>query len=160
MTKEQILWSLGINLFVLVVGIVVSPLLKRLWERANQPRPLSPQDKGALVAQIGMMEADLEKLNHYAAHPKDIFLLLIKLSLIDVLVGVAAVGIFHFFPYSENGTPNPLGILLVVVVVLFSALIFYLTHRLSDENIDEQRASVSVRIEDAKRKLNTPSTVR
>jgi hypothetical protein len=157
MTKVQILWNLGLGLVLFVVGLVLSPLLTRMWAWMNKPRPLTPQDKGALVAQVGMLEAEQAKLNHYKAHPKDIFLLLIQLALIDVLVGASAVGTFHFYPFREDGNPNPLGVVMVVFVLLISFVIFYLTHRLSDKNIDTQITNVLYRIDEAKRKLNAPT---
>ena len=72
-----------------------------------------------------------------------------------MLVGAAAVGTFHFYPFGDDGDPNPLGIVMVIFVLLISVMIFNLTHRLSDKNIDAQITNVSYRIDEARRKLDT-----
>jgi hypothetical protein len=157
MTKSQLVWGLAINLLAssLFVGLLL-PLVRRLWAWMNRPSPLTPRDKGRLVEQIAMMEADLKKLNHYAEHAKDIFLLMIRLVVIDLFACV-------LFFYTVAVRPNTLGdlsslatALSFMLATLTTTVIFYLSDRLSDQKINDQRAAVAGRIADAKRKLQAP----
>jgi hypothetical protein len=66
MTHEQgvnIVISLVVGLILIVVGAVLQPLLKRLWERVKTPSPLTPQTRGQLMGQLLVWEAELERLN-------------------------------------------------------------------------------------------------
>src|SRR6266496_1048058 len=83
MTREQIIVNVVIavfvGLFLIVVGAVLNPLLKRMWARMNRPSPLTPQTKGQLVTNLAMYEDSLERLNYLSTDAKDLFLYLIQL---------------------------------------------------------------------------------
>src|SRR5438105_11483576 len=89
MTREQIIVNVVIavfvGLFLIVVGAVLNPLLKRVWERLNRPSPLTPQTKGQLVTNLAMYEDSLERLNYLSTHAKDSFLYLIQMVMSTVL---------------------------------------------------------------------------
>lgn len=63
MTHEQIIWQIGIGLFLIVLGAVLVPLFKSAWAWMNRPTPLSSKDKGKLLEQITIQEHPLERLD-------------------------------------------------------------------------------------------------
>jgi hypothetical protein len=100
MTREQIIGNVVIasvvGLFLIVVGAVLQPLLKRLWERMNRPSPLTPQTKGQLVTNLAIWESELERLNYLSTHAKDLFLRLIQLVMVTLLFSIAAFWLYVF----------------------------------------------------------------
>jgi hypothetical protein len=153
MTREQILWQIVIGLFLLVVWELFRPVLRIMWARMNRPRPLSPQDRGKLTEQLAMQERELERLNHFAAHPKDLFLFSLQLMMGAFLSLIVASYMYAY-------RPAFLGVFIDVDILglgLVSTLLFIVAilwgRSMSDDNVDAARKKIQMRIDDAKKKL-------
>jgi len=152
MTAAQIVWQIIIGLFLLVMGSVLGTLFKKMWARMQRPTPLSPQDKGRLVEQIAMQEYELEKLNHFVAHPKDLFLFLFQL-LIYVLLSFVASFVIYATPTLLGKFRYPDLTLMLLCGVLLCVACILLARYYSDKRIDANRRVIEKRIDEAKSKL-------
>jgi hypothetical protein len=153
MTREQILWGLGINLFSLIVGATLAPLFKRVWEVVRTPGPLSPRDRGKLVEYIGTMEYELNRVEHFIQHPKDLYLLLFRLAMITVASSALAFTIYVAQPSFLGPFVGIEVVALLFVPLVVSLISIYIAYRFSDENIRTYRDAVRQRIEEARAKL-------
>src|ERR1035441_9205947 len=122
MPREQIVWQVGIGLFLLAVGAVAGPLLKRVWAWMNRPKPLTPQTKGQLVTSIAMQEKVLERLDYYSTHSKDLFLYFFQVAMIALLCFIGAFGLYTYAPLSI-AQPFVLMFLILAGVVSFIGLV-------------------------------------
>ena len=153
MTREQIFWSLGINLFVLIVGAILSPLFKRAWDAIRTTGPLTPRDRGKLVEYIAKMEIELERTERFIRHPKDLYLLLFRIAMITFASFTLAFALYAFQP-SFLGPFVKLEVVMLLFLVVFASLISaWIAYQFSDENIRVYRDAVRQRIEEAKAKL-------
>jgi multisubunit Na+/H+ antiporter MnhG subunit len=153
MTREQIFWGLGINLFALVLGAILSPLFKRAWNAIRTPGPLSPRDRGKLVEYIGTMEYELNRTEHFIQHPKDLYLLLFRLTMITLASFTLAFTIYVSEPSFLGPFVKREVVALLFVPLFVSLLSIYIAYRFSDENIHTYRDAVRRRIEEARAKL-------
>jgi hypothetical protein len=168
MTREQIVWdfviALVVGLFLIVVGAILQPLLKRLWERMNRPSPLSPQTKGQLVTSLESAKYSLERLNYFSTHPKDLFLYLIQLVMAALLLTIVACGIHSFRLLLRSAPPGYIDLPLFTVVVLFAiagvmcAFGLVEAGRMSDKRIDASKNSVQKVIDETNARLQLPPT--
>ena len=156
MTVEQIVWQILIGLFLLAVGAILRPVFNRVWGWMNRPAPLSPRDKGKLVEQIATMENTLEELDHFTAHPKDLFLLMIQLLMGALLSCIVAVCLYVCKP-AFLGFFRELDTLMIVFLAIMLCIAgILLAWRMSDRNIDALKSALRKRIDEARIKLNTP----
>jgi hypothetical protein len=160
MTRDQIIWQVGIDLLMVVVGMILQmflqPLFKRVWTRMNRPGPLTARDKGKLVEQITMQEHALERLNYFSSNPKDLFLYLYSVALTALLLFIIALCFYLAIPKLPLALTLPLISILVSLSVLFFIMGVVEAIRLSDDKIDAHKEIIRKSIEDAKKKLNTP----
>jgi uncharacterized membrane protein YagU involved in acid resistance len=155
MTPEQIIWQIGIGLFLLVLGAVLGPLFKSSWAWMNRPTPLSPKDKGKLLEQITIREQALERMNYFSTHSKDLFLYLYQVSIVALLLFVVAMCVYAFIPLPRVEA-FLLFIFLVALSVVFCIMGFVEASRMSDKKIDAYKETIKKSIDEAKRRLNTP----
>jgi hypothetical protein len=166
MTHEQIVGSVVISLvvgvFLIIIGAVLQPLLKRLWERMNAPSPLTPQTKGQLTGQLLGWEAELERLNYLNTHAKDLFLNLFVVCMASLLLLALAFLLFVLRVMLTTPQPNDLLLAFVVVVLTMAILIFGLAirqaGRMSDARIEGTKKSVQKHIDEINKQLNPPTT--
>jgi|ERR1700683_1334604 len=166
MTHEQITGNVAINLivglFLIVVGAVLQPLLKRMWQRMNQPVPLTPQTKGQLVTSRAIWEAELERLDYLSTHSKDLFLRVLQLMMVVLLFLVAASWLFAVRMLLKVGQEaNYADVFLLFMVVMltfagaFSILGIKEADRLSGKKIDASKETIQKRIDEIDRQLNS-----
>jgi hypothetical protein len=164
MTREQIIWNfviaLVVGVFLLVMGAVLGPPIKRLRERAQRPSPLTPQTRGQLVTNLATYEESLKRLNHFSTHPKDLFLHLIQLVLAVLLFCIMA-----FFLYTLSllmrDAPNVEAHFIFVIVLLvlaggFCGFGIVEAGQMSDKKIDDTKASIQKRIDETNKLLEPP----
>jgi Trk-type K+ transport system membrane component len=98
MTHEQIIGnvviSVVVGLFLIIIGAILQPLLKKLWQRMNRAVPLTPQTRGQLLYNRTLWEAEIERLDYLSTHRKDLFLLLIQLMMVVLLTIIAAFWLY------------------------------------------------------------------
>lgn len=153
MKLGQIAWELGIGLFLILVGAVVSPLLGQLWKWMRRPGPLTPRDRGQLVEYVGTMEHELKRTEHFIKHPKDLYLLLFRVVMIAVASLTLAAAIYIFRP-PLLGPYCGTEVLALLFLAFFASLTsIYIAYRFSDEKIHTYREGIQRRIEEAKAKL-------
>jgi hypothetical protein len=162
MTHEQIIWNIVISffvgLFLIVVGAILQPLLKRMWQHMNRPMPLTPQTRGQLVTNRAIWEAELERLNYLSIHTKDLFLRLIQWVMV-VLLMLVAMALLYTVRLLALGADMFLILVLVMLIFagLFSVLGVKECDRLSDKKIDATKGSIQKRIAEIDRQLNPPA---
>jgi len=169
MTHDQAVWSFAISLIVglilIVVGAVLQPLLKRLWERINAPSPLTPQNRGQLMAQLLVWEAELERLDYLSTNAKELFLRLIQLAMAALLLSIIALWlcVVRFLVTLAPPPLAPIDLLPVLaLMVLTFAVAISLTAmleagRLSAKKIDATKKGVQRRIGEINHRLNPPA---
>ncbi len=164
MTREQIIVNVVIavfvGLFLIVVGAVLNPLLKRVWERMNRPSPLTPQTKGQLVTNLAMYEDSLERLNYLSTHAKDLFLYLIQLVMSALLLSAIAFCLYVFRLLMRDAPYVELPLLFVVVLLVFAGVFcavgLWEAGRMSDKKIAATREGIQKRIDDINAALHPP----
>jgi hypothetical protein len=149
MTSQQLFWNVVIGVFLILVGAVLNPLLNQLWRWANRPRPLSPEAKAMLVQQIAQQEDALKQLLHYESHPKDLFLFLIQLLMVQVLALCVAI-------CGRILAPSVLLVQLIFPVMAGTLALIGIGVAMSysDKNIEKNKAKMLRFIEDAQNKIN------
>lgn len=100
-----------------------------------------------------MQELELERLNHFIAHPKDLFLYLYQLAMVALLSFTAGVLSIVYRPADTF----PVVMLLVLLPAMICIGGFIEANRMSDKKIDAHKESVKKRIEEARRKLKMDS---
>ena len=158
MTHAEIVGNIAIGIFLLILGAVSRPLFKRIWERMNQPSPLTPQTRAQLTVYIAMEEGRLERINYLDSHPRDLFQYLLQLlfgalvfSLSGVLILVASI-FFTKGPYVQAG-----GLFLFIFLIFADILcLFGLIEagRMSEKNIQKQKDAIQTRIDQLNKQLN------
>ena len=164
MTREQIIGSVVINfvvgLFLIVMGAMLHPLLKRMWEGMKRPSPLTPQTKGQLVTNLAMYENSLERLNYLSAHAKDLFLYLIQLVMSALLLSAIAFCLYVFRLLMRDAPYVELPLLFVVVLLVFAGVFcavgLWEAGRMSDKKIAATREGIQKRIDDINAALHPP----
>jgi uncharacterized membrane protein len=167
MSPDQIIGNAVIDavvgFFLIVVGAVLQPLLKRLWERMNRPLPLTPQTRGQLVMNRTIWEGQLERLDYLSTHAKDLFLYLIQLVMVALLLLIAALLLYVVRMLALDAGSHQVDVLLVFVVVLltFAGVMCGVglseARRLSEKRIEATRGKVQKRIDEINRLLNPPA---
>jgi hypothetical protein len=169
MTHDQVVGSVVISLVVglvlIVVGAVLQPLLKRLWERVNTPSPLTPQTRGQLMGQLVLWEAELERLNYLSANAKELFLRLIQLTVTALFLLIIAcwLGVVRFLSIlSPPLPPHDLLPIMALVVLTFAAVISLTAMleagKLSGKKIDATKKGIQKRIDEINKQLNPPDS--
>jgi hypothetical protein len=153
MKLGQIAWELGIGLFLILVGAVLSPLLGQLWKWMRTPGPLSPRDRGQLVEYVGTMEQELERTDHFIKHPKDLYLLLFRVAMITVPSLTLAAAIYIFRPPFLGPYGGSEVFALLFLAFCASLISIYIAYRFSDQKIHTYREEIRRRIEETKAKL-------
>jgi len=154
MTINDYVGQLLVGLFLLVLGGALPPVLKKDWVAMNRPGPLTPQQKGELVKRIAEQEAVLENYRHYKNHPNDIILLMFQLVMAQIFAFAAAVCLPLYSPALKAAS-----VLCFFLVFLIGLLGILYSNFASDKNIDKTMQRTQKTIDEAKTKLNTPSTV-
>lgn len=158
MSLAHLIYDILIKLVMVIVGIALAPLLKKLWERINRPSPLNPQTKGQYVTALATYEHYLDQLNYLNAHPKDLFLNLIQIILAALLL-LTLAGILLVFKPLMATAPYADPLFLTILLVLIMAAVFCISGlfqagRMSDKKIEITRASIQKRIDEFNKKLN------
>jgi hypothetical protein len=92
---SKLVWIyIGIGLIANVAYGLLKPLFKTLWARINRPTPLTLENKVRLAQQVEMQKRSLERLNHMAANPKDLYLYLFQVVLMTFVCILGAQFIF------------------------------------------------------------------
>jgi hypothetical protein len=164
MTREQIIGnvviSLIVGLFLIVMGAILQPLLKRLWQRMNRPMPLTPQTRGQLLLNRTIWEGEIERLDYLSTHKKDLFLLLIQLMMAVLIASVAAFWLYVFRQLFREGPPADFILLVIVILLTFAGVVagvgLWQAGRLSDKKIEATKGSIQKRIDEIDRQLNPP----
>jgi hypothetical protein len=152
MTREQIIWQVGIGVFLLALGATAGPLLKRAWTWMNRPTPLTPQSKGQLVTYIATQEYALERLNYFSTHPKDLFLYLFQIAVGALICFIGAFASYVCAPPSVKAFV----LMFLLLAVMLCLLGLFEAGRMSDKKIDTSKKSIQKSIDDANTRLNTP----
>ena len=158
MTRAEIIGSILINCFVLIVGAICSPLLKKLWARMNRPSSLTPATKGQLTKLVAETELALEHLNYLDTHPKDLFLYFIGLVLTILFLAISAAAIYVAPMYFLHPYMNVRGLAIFLILALGDLLCIagiVESSRLSDKRIQGQRDRLQNAIDETKKKLNS-----
>jgi hypothetical protein len=161
MTHAQIIGELVIGFFLLVIGIVLQPLLKMLWKRVNTPSPLTPQSKGQLVTAIATAEYSLDRINYLDAHPRDLFLYLIQLTLSALFCAFVAI-FLYLFRLLILARPLidvfQLGcVVFFAFAILLSLLGFIEAGRMSRKKIEITKQRIQEQIDGLNKRLNPPA---
>ena|ERR1035441_1272586 len=157
MTHAEIIGSLLINAFVLVVGAVCSPLFKRLWKRMNQPSPLTPKTKGQLTESLAMSEFALDRLNYLDTHAKDLFLYLIGILFSALFLSVSASIIYVLPVFMSSPYLNFHDLVLLLILALadiFCIIGLVECSRMSDKRIQGQKDRIQKTIDVIKKRLD------
>lgn len=163
MTHEQIVGSVVISLvvgvFLIILGAILQPLLKRAWERMNAPSPLTPQTKGQLMAQLVLWEAELERLNYLNTHAKDLFLNLFQVCMAAfLLLGLAfLLYVVSFIPTASGGLFRIWALAVLTVAIGVFGLAIREAGRMSDKRIDGTIKNVQKRMDEINKQLNPPA---
>jgi len=158
MTHAEIGWNVAIGIFLLIVGAVSRPVLKRIWERMNQPSPLTPQTRAQLTVMLAMEEGRLERINYLDSHPRDLFLYLLQLlfgSLLFSLSGVLILVASIFFTKGQYVQPSGL---FLFILLIFADILCFLgfieSGRMSEKKIQKQKDIAQTRIDQINKQLN------
>jgi hypothetical protein len=160
-TRAQIITEIIIGLFLLIVGAVSRPLLKRLWQRMNRPSPLSPEYKGQLTKSLAMYEMELDRLNYFAAHSKDLFLYLLGGLFTVLFLSITATIIYIFPPFHSTDTHPYLTprFAIVLLLLLFADGLCLVgaveSSKLSDKKLQGNKTNLQKRIDQIRDSLNT-----
>jgi hypothetical protein len=148
--------TIGSVLATLLV-FLVRPIFKSLWKRINAPSPLTVQAKVQIAEFLASSEHAMQRLNHMEANPKDLYLYLFQLSLMAILLFVAALLLLLYAPYFPSAQLLPtLGIVFPVLGFIFIILAMVEARNMSAKNIGATRAKLQAGIDDAKAKLGLP----
>jgi len=155
MTREQIVGEFVLGIVLIIVGIVLQPLLKKIWAWMNKQGPLDAKSKGRLYESLSMTEDSLKRLDHLSAHPKDLFLYLIQLVLATFFSLIVAFCLYVFSRFMP-AAPSYLPIILVFVCLaaVFCVVGLVEANRLSDKKIDDTRQGLQKTIDDIRKKLS------
>jgi hypothetical protein len=166
MTRDQIVGSVVISLvvgvFLIIVGAVLQPLLKRMWERMNAPSPLTPQTRGQLLGQLVIWEAELERLNYLGTHTKELFLHLFQVCIAAVILAIAAFELYIVRMLILTGSRSEVDVFLAFTVVLLAlADVFFViamveAGRMSEKKIGLTKKKAQKRIDAINQQLNPP----
>src|ERR1017187_2473122 len=110
MTTEQIVLPVVLALLsTCIFELVLRPLFKWLWVRAQIPSPLSLQDKVRLADQLTQNKNYLAYVAHMSDHPGDLFLRLFRYALGIFLSFVAAQALFVLRSRFDNDVSPVIG---------------------------------------------------
>jgi uncharacterized protein YacL len=140
-----------------VLGAWVIYLLARafkpLWTRMNAPAPLTFQAKIQLAQFLEYYQQQMQRLNHMAANPKDLYLYLFQLGITIFLLVSGALSTILF--YSDHPTDGwiILGMLCLILALILSIVAIVEANKMSVRNIDKTKAKLQLSIDDARSKL-------
>jgi Trk-type K+ transport system membrane component len=153
--------KLMVGLVLMVVGAVLGPLFKRIWEWMNRPTPLTPQTQGQLVTSRAMAQASLDRLNYLSTHPKDLFLYLVQLVMAALLFIDMALLLYVSKQLAHNGTPADLSLVLILFVLVVAGVMCTIglleAGRLSDKKINPLKERIQKSIDEINNKLSPPA---
>jgi len=155
--NTKLVWVyIGIGVTANLITGLLKPLLKVLWARMNKPAPLTLKDKVQLAEQIEMQKRYMERLNHLAANPKDLYLYLFQLALV-VFLCISAAECLFIWGLIWGLKEAIVGVLVLFVFALALSIVALVeAKRLSAKNIERTKATVQKSIDDATSKLNLP----
>jgi hypothetical protein len=160
MTRAEIIASILINLFVLVVGAASRPLFKKLWAKMNEPSPLTPQSRGQLISYLGFYEEALARLNHLATNTKDLFLYFMQFLFAGLCFSVSAA--LAYVLSAVHWRSNYVDVhLLVLILLLLPAdgvciVAWIQARKMSGKRIETQKARILTHIDEIRNRLNPP----
>jgi hypothetical protein len=152
--NNKLIWVyIGIGVIANVItGVLLLPLFRMLWARMNRPTPLRLRDRVQLADQLEMQKRYMERLNHLAANPKDLYLYFFQLGLAVFLCFSAAECLLVW------GVKEVIPAVLALLILSFtvSVVAFVEAKRLSAKNIERTKATIQKSIDEATSKLNLP----
>jgi len=109
-----------------------------------------------LAEQLQQQQKSMERLNHMAAHPKDLYLYLFQVAFV-VFLCVSAAECLLFWNLKQ-ALPGILAAILILLVLSLILSIFAISeaHNLSAKNIEQTKVKLQNTIDEAKSKLNVP----
>jgi hypothetical protein len=137
-----------------IIAVWVLYLLKPLWKRINAPTPLTVQAKLQIAQYLEYSEQALRRLDHMAAHPKDLYLYLFQITLTSLLLicaGFVLGFVATFYPVIQLF--SVLSLLCFIPGVGLSIAALVEAQRMSEKKIAKTRAKVEASIRDARSKL-------
>lgn len=139
---------------------------KAVWTRIQTPSPLTLTQKVQIAEQIRVYQQALDRLNHMAANPKDLYIYLFQLAVTAFICVSVAIFVLlmtppgmPFFQYDSNRRTTLISPYLLVaslLMVVGVVLCFYAmsqSKRMSAERIDTTRAALENSISDLTAKL-------
>jgi len=142
------------SLIASLVIFLVRPMWKRLKERA--PAPLTLQAKVTLADQLEQNRRQLERVEHFAAHPNDLFLELFRFALAIFALAVTALACLTYAVAHESewarDTLSPAGCistLCFVTAFILMIFAFILSWELSAKRINLTKTKLLKAISDA-----------
>ena len=137
-----------------ILAVWVLYLLKPLWKRINAPAPLTAQAKMQLAQLLESYEQALRRLDHMAAHPKDLYLYLFQLTLTSsLLIAAGFVLCLIAISYSAPQLVEVISIVCFVFGLILSVVALIEAQRMSEKNIAKTRANIESKIGDARSRL-------
>lgn len=149
MNAKDITVQIVIGIFLIVVGMVLQPMLKKVWVHLNKPGPLSPREKGNLVEQLAQLEATLENRDHFKNHPNDLLLLMFQLVFLETILLSLAICLPLYFP-----SFTAFGLIFILLALLFGAVGFAMAVQLSERKSEGGRQKIVKSIADIRAKIN------
>jgi hypothetical protein len=149
MNAKDITVQIAIGVFLIVVGMVLQPMLTKMWAHINKPAPLSPRQKGSLVEQLALLETTLETRDHYKKHPNDLLLAMFQMVFMEIILLTVAICLPLYFP-----ALIAFGVIFILVTLLFGVLGFIMAVQLSERNSESGRQKIVKSIAEIKGKLN------
>ena len=158
-TSQNFGWGVVSGAIGSILAVWVLFLLKPLWKRITAPGPLTVQAKLQIAQYLEYSEQALRRLDHMAAHPKDLYLYLFQITLTSLLLicaGFVLGFVATFYPVIQL-----FGVLAPVCFIAglgLSIAALVEAQRMSEKNIAQTRAKLEVAIHDAKSKLGNLAT--
>src|ERR1035441_5815782 len=160
MTRAEIIASILINLFVLVVGAASRPLFKKLWAKMNEPSPLTPQTRGQLIGYLGFYEEALARLNHLATNTKDLFLYFMQFLFagLSFSISAALACVLSAVHWRSNYIDLHLLVLMFLLLPADGVCIvgWIQAGKMSGKRIEAQKARILKNIADINKRLLPP----